>query len=63
MPLSWQANGLDHLGVYSSFFVSDDFPQKHKSQTRNGLPLAPLVIGMAGSWEGEANEEDLEHLL
>lgn len=50
-------DGLNHVGIYSFFYLTDDFLEKHKIQIRNGLRLAPLVIGLAGSWEGEANSK------
>lgn len=52
--LSWQVNGLNCLGIYSFFLMSDHFCEKHKSQIRSDL-FAPLIIGLAGSWGGEAN--------
>lgn len=42
-------NGLSHLGIYSFFLMSNSFLKKHKIQIRNGIPLAPLVIGLASS--------------
>lgn len=62
--LSWQGEWLrNHLGICSCFFLSDDFLEKHTIQIRNGLPLAPLVIGLAGSWEGEASTKMIQASL
>lgn len=62
--LSWQGEWLrNHLGIYSFFFLSDDFLEKHKIQIRNGLPLAPLVISLAGSWEGGASTKMIQASL
>lgn len=56
-------DGLNHVGIYSFFYLTDDFLEKHKIQIRNGLRLAPLVIGLAGSWEGEANSKMIQASL
>lgn len=48
-------SGLNCLGTCGFFLMDDGLLEKHKIQITNGLLLAPLAIGLAGSWVGEAD--------